>query len=80
MIMIMYGNEINWKSWVKIDIQHDVDDDDGDAVDGGDDGDAVDGGDDGDDDKDVTNATPGTPSHVDHVVSVQQTELLLTRT
>ena len=31
-------------------------------------------------DDDVTNATPGAPPHMDHVVSVEQTQLLLTRT
>ena len=35
---------------------------------------------DDDEDDDVTNATPGAPPHMNHVVRVEQTELLLTGT
>ena len=43
--------------------------------------DAVNGNDsDDDEDDDVTNATPGASPHMNHVVRVQQTQLLLTGT
>ena len=43
--------------------------------------DALNGNDsDNNEDDDVTNATPGAPPHMNHVVRVQQTQLLLTGT